>query len=270
MKQLPKVIKNVSSDLNTFINEEIPIFYQSITTNFKVDKNESDNLLREVTDTFLEKLSRTFNASEMVLNLRSDSERILELVKQANASEVLADDIKTGFDIDTLLNEAVNALKGEIDQVDFDLSKFSEDSGSIIDGIKEAVQEFNSSTYITQMLPQIEDDITNVLINYYQYFYYTLLVVSVFVLFLFLLYATGLVGICARRTNLSKRQCCHRTTMARIMLAGVGFFFIFSWLLLVFSITMLVPGIFARQLVCKPAIEIENNQLFKVNSTSYA
>ncbi len=264
MKEVPVILKNVRTDLDSFTKNEIPVFYQSVTENFKIDQNDSDQLLKTVSETFLKKFSTTFNTSELVTDLRKDSDTIINLVTSSNSTVVppeLVKEIQKNFDFDSQINQIFKEINDELNSIKIDLSKFSDSSSMIVDKAKEFIESTNTSELFTE----IEDDVTKAVNNYYSYFYYTLIIVSVFFLFLFLLYATGLAGICARRTNLARKQCCHRTTLARMMLAGIGFFFIFSWLFLIFSVTMSVPGVFVRHLVCKPLIEIENNQLFQVD-----
>ncbi len=87
---------------------------------------------------------------------------------------------------------------------------------------------------------------------------------SVFMLFLYILFGIGLTGICARRTKISIRQSCHRSSLARMMMSGVGFYFIFGWIILLLSTILIIPGIGLRHLGCKPAIELEKNDIFLV------
>lgn len=89
--------------------------------------------------------------------------------------------------------------------------------------------------------------------------------VNVAILFLFLLYSIGTVGICARRSSPKRRNCCDRTTHAKLLLSGVGFFVLFSFLILILAIALLVPGILFRQVICTPVIEIENSKLYTNN-----
>lgn len=94
--------------------------------------------------------------------------------------------------------------------------------------------------------------------------YFSLTVISVFILFLFLIFGTGLAGICARRRQFSIKKTCHRGMLSKILLSGTAFFYLFSWIIILFSVTLYVPGISFRQFICKPAIDIENNQLVQV------
>ncbi len=87
--------------------------------------------------------------------------------------------------------------------------------------------------------------------------------VNVIILFIFLLYSMGTIGICARRSSPKKKKCCDRTTHAKLLLSAVGFFILFGLLFLFAAIALLVPGILLRQVVCKPVIEIENSELYR-------
>lgn len=100
--------------------------------------------------------------------------------------------------------------------------------------------------------------------RYYDYFYFIIMGISGFMLLLFILYSFGLAGMCARRTHHNYKQTCHRGVSANFLLSGVGFYFIFSWAILIVCICLYVPGIFARHGVCVPAIQMENNELFNV------
>jgi cytochrome c biogenesis factor len=89
--------------------------------------------------------------------------------------------------------------------------------------------------------------------------------VCLFILFLFVLFSSGLSGVCARRKHKNIKQSCHRGVSANFLMSGVVFYFLFSWLLVLIAITIFVPGILIRQFACKPLIELDNNKLFDVS-----
>ena len=88
--------------------------------------------------------------------------------------------------------------------------------------------------------------------------------VSAFMLFLFIMYAFGLAGMCARRKHKNYKQACHRGTSSNFLMASTGFYFLFSWLIVLICIVLYVPGITIRHLACKPAIELDSNEVVKV------
>jgi hypothetical protein len=101
-------------------------------------------------------------------------------------------------------------------------------------------------------------------LSFYGMFYYGVLGVSTFMLFLFLMYSFGLAGMCARRKHQNYKQCCHRGTSANFLLASTGFYFLFTWIIILVCIAFYVPGVTVRQFACKPAIELEANTIFNV------
>jgi hypothetical protein len=62
----------------------------------------------------------------------------------------------------------------------------------------------------------------------------------------------------------SFKQTCHRGKSARFFIAATALLFLFSWVLVIVSVALYIPGILARQGICKPLIELEDNQLFVV------
>jgi hypothetical protein len=86
----------------------------------------------------------------------------------------------------------------------------------------------------------------------------------VFVLLLFVLFSLGLAGMCSRRMHNSYKQTCHRGKSARFFLTAIALFFLFSWVLIIVATVLYIPGIMVRQAICKPLIELEDNQLFVV------
>ena len=89
--------------------------------------------------------------------------------------------------------------------------------------------------------------------------------VCLFILLLFILFSSGLSGVCARRKHKNIKQSCHRGVSANFLMSGVTFFYLFSWLLVLIAILLFVPGILMRQFACKPLIELENNKIFEVS-----
>jgi hypothetical protein len=90
----------------------------------------------------------------------------------------------------------------------------------------------------------------------------------VFILLLFVLFSLGLAGMCSRRMHNSFKQSCHRGKSAKFFLAAIGLFYLFSWTLVIVGVVLYVPGITARQGICKPLIELEDNPLFMVQISS--
>ena len=86
--------------------------------------------------------------------------------------------------------------------------------------------------------------------------------VSIFVLIMFCFNSIGLAGMCSGRMHNTYNQTCHRGISANFFMTAVGLFFIFSWALILVCIFLYVPGVMLRHTVCKPLIELEDNQLF--------
>lgn len=81
---------------------------------------------------------------------------------------------------------------------------------------------------------------------------------------LFLLFSLGLAGIFCNRKQNNYHQTCHRGMSSNLLLAAVGLFFIFAIILAAASVSLSLFGIFARQLVCKPSIDLNQNEAFRV------
>ena len=143
------------------------------------------------------------------------------------------------------VNQKLEEFKSITDQYSTDLEAFAHK-------LNTSVQSF------------INDPQTKVYSNYYAIFYYVVLGVSTFMLFLFLMYAFGLAGMCARRKHANYKQCCHRGTSANFLLASAGFYFLFTWIIIIVCIVFYVPGVTVRQFACKPAMELEQNTIFNV------
>ena len=99
-------------------------------------------------------------------------------------------------------------------------------------------------------------------LTYYKYFYYSIMGVSAFMLFMFVMYAFGLAGMCARRKHENFKQTCHRGTSANFLLASSGFYFLSMWVLVVICMAFYLPGITVRHLACKPALQLEESDVF--------
>ena len=91
------------------------------------------------------------------------------------------------------------------------------------------------------------------------YRYFILMGVSVFMLLWFILYSTGLAGLCARRANETLSQFFHRGVSANLLMTGVGFFFLFSSILVAICIILFTPGIITRQFISRPLIYSHDN-----------
>lgn len=253
VQRLPKVLGKLRSDINEFNDNEMPVFYASIITNLKLNEIEKNNLINEITEKNLNEFFEVVNESDLFKSLKNDINTIKGLAFRSKTLEVLANQTND-IDLDIYINKYKDQLKEQIKNINLD--KFSESINSTVDSIKQMANKG---------LEILNEDITpkvnkywSIFSIYYDYFYFSLMVISVFILFLFLIYAFGLAGICARR---SQAQCCERSKLARLLLSGVVFFFLFSWLILIFSVTLYVPGVTFRHLICKPAIELENNQI---------
>lgn len=274
IKEVPKVFGNIKSDLIEFNQNEMPTFYESVIQNFKLERNDTSDLIRNVSVIFMDKYSSVLNDSLLITKLKSEVQKLIDLAVKVD--QKIADKLKKEFNIDSALNETVSAMENVFGQIDLDKieSGFSDTISSKVDIIRNLTEKYVkqldgiigiNGTQVDMFGAAVKkiDKVIWLSAQYYQYFYYTLLAVCVFVLFLFFLYSTGLVGILARRTSSFKSQCCHRTIHSRLIMSGVGFFFLFSWILMILAITLYIPGIAMRHMVCKPAIEIENNQFAK-------
>ena len=100
--------------------------------------------------------------------------------------------------------------------------------------------------------------------NYYKYFYGAIMGVNVFMLCLFLMYSLGIAGMCCRRKQSNYKQCGDRGTTANFLLAAAGLYFLLAWFLIIVCIGFFLPGIALRQFACKPALELESNELFNM------
>ena len=95
--------------------------------------------------------------------------------------------------------------------------------------------------------------------------YYVKLGLSGLCTLLFLLFSLGLAGIFCNRKQNNYHQSCHRGIASNLLLAAVGLFFIFAITMAVSAAVLSIFGIFGRQLVCKPAIDLNQNEAFQVN-----
>lgn len=98
---------------------------------------------------------------------------------------------------------------------------------------------------------------------FYQYFYYFLLGICIFVLSLFILHSLGLAGMCSRRMHNNYKQTCHRGISANFFLAATSIYFIFGIFLIVLCIAMFLPGILIRD-VCRPVLKLDDDQTFSL------
>lgn len=149
--------------------------------------------------------------------------------------------------------------KNLLKQVNQNLQEFKSITDQYSTGLEAFAHKLNTSVQSF-----ISDPQTKVYSNYYAIFYYVVLGVSTFMLFLFLMYAFGLAGMCARRKHANYKQCCHRGTSANFLLASAGFYFLFTWIIIIVCIIFYVPGVTVRQFACKPAMELEQNTIFNV------
>ena len=118
--------------------------------------------------------------------------------------------------------------KNLLKQVNQNLQEFKSITDQYSTGLEAFAHKLNTSVQSF-----ISDPQTKVYSNYYAIFYYVVLGVSTFMLFLFLMYAFGLAGMCARRKHANYKQCCHRGTSANFLLASAGFYFLFTWIIII-------------------------------------
>lgn len=258
---IPEVLSKLRKDLNFYNDEEMPKFYNSIATNLKFDKNETNDIRSDIVENYVNNYMVTLKDTAILKEIRSKMDSIKE-----SAALLFKDDInelenfQEIFSLDATLEGFNRFLLNEIEtrnsNINLNLSRPVNVTVSMV------------KSNIDIMMKYINDDVTpkansfwKLFQVYYDYVYFSLTVICVFILFLFLIFGTGLAGICARRAQFSIKRTCHRGVLSRLLLSGCGFFFLFSWIILLFSVTLYVPGVSFRQFICKPAIEIENNQL---------
>jgi len=263
INSMPSLLNSTFEDVKSFNENEMAEFFKVMSNNIEALGDRVGELKNDTTELFRRSFVITLMNSKMI----SDYNTTIEHIKQ-NVDENLRESLNNLFSINTLIDNVPSNTENNVFLTSFDkiFSSFSLNSQNYLNKIQNS-SSFVLNTISDQILPTYPK-----YLKYYDYCYFTLMVVSVFMLFLFVLYAIGLTGICARRTQQHMKQSCHRSSLARLMLSGVGFYFIFSWLLLIVSVTLFVPGIAFRHMVCKPAIEIENNQIYQtildVNKTS--
>lgn len=170
------------------------------------------------------------------------------------------------YKIDNLIIELTKKLRGDTKFVF--MNHVNELIKTIADGQKTKMAEIkqielpHALTFINQTLNPKLDKFFTLLPLYYDYFYFIIMGICAFMLIMFILYTFGLAGMCARRTHHNYKQTCHRGVSANFLLAGVGFYFLFSWIILIVCIILFVPGILTRHGVCSPATQLEKNELF--------
>lgn len=265
-------VKKLKSQIPQFVNK---------TQHFQVEfDNEINFILKESFDRLAKVPDTIFNKPEdldQINKLKDEIKRLHEILTSENTKnlfskyEQFSDRLKTFFkelkNKDAILSLSIETeMKNQlpINEVSSKLKPFSDSIFSMIKSFSEAHQP-NQNIQVTSKTPSSDEtyEIFNTINNYYKYFYMVLMSICLFILFLFVLYGSGMGGICARRKHKNIKQSCHRGVSANFLMCGVYFYFMFSWIAVLISIILFVPGISVRHLVCKPLIELDNNQIFK-------
>jgi hypothetical protein len=98
--------------------------------------------------------------------------------------------------------------------------------------------------------------------NYFNY-YYAILILSSFMLLLFILFSFGLLGVCCPRPRPEYKKSCNRGNAASCLTCGVLLFFLFASIIMAVCSVFLVSGMLTRQMICEPLIQLDDNQLVK-------
>lgn len=259
VKNIDVVLKNINEDLNKVNNDNMIIFYESISTNLKIEKNESSILITDISEKFIESFSNVLLESNLIATLKDDVQNITTLAQVSDHPDLIVETIQKDLNTSQIITDLMAKIKQKLEEIDSDIDfPLSDD---MVENLKSIV-DTNVDYFNKTLAPKIEDFLKNYL-SYYDYFYVGLIIISVFFLILFLTYSLGLLGVCARKSRLNHKPSCQRRCHAGLIITGITLFFIFAGLVLVLALTLYVPGIIMRHGVCKLAIEIETNQLYK-------
>jgi len=272
-------VKKMESDFLVFLNK---------TKDRKQLQTQLDSILKASVDLFAK------DFSNKMINETEENDRKLtktEIKRQhtdltSEETKKTAEDFKAlssqiGFDAN-LLDEFFKKINDKNPDSPFNMvisfsletliiSNFGEQMKSISDELGKVLNAMTSQIPSEKLIQNMtkplyeksySEQFTSIN-NFYRYFYMSLMSLCLFVLFLFVLFGSGMGGICARRKHKNIKQSCHRGVSASFLMCGVSFYFLFSWIAVITAVILFVPGISIRHLVCKPLIELDNNQLFK-------
>ncbi|XP_067672731.1 prominin-1-like isoform X2 [Haliotis asinina] len=142
------------------------------------------------------------------------------------------------------LDQAKQNASGEVqDQIKASVDKLDDIRSSIKKQIGDFRTQFNQTTkFASDAMKSLNETTTPSMLKIYDYVWYAGIGVSSVYLLIVLCYYLGvLFGICGERPGYDA-PCCNKGIGANFLMAGVGFSFIFSWLLMLLVIVFFIIG----------------------------
>lgn len=294
----PNALKSSVRDLNGFLGSDVPHFFNR--TDQQIDMIKADvsrlfddsivafvsskkpvkEFLSEFNTTLapkLKDLSDSFNRIVPYLEIVEgfakifDNAEFNELVSNLRSEQVLNEMLNTTsiLNLNTILSSLSNSKLWESEKNEIINDLVTQKLNTIksqLHSVSDTVKSFNKAHFQSPEKSLANLDLKG-LLHVYDYFYYVILAVSVFMLVIFLMHSCGLAGMCARRKHQNYKQCCHRGISANFLLASSSFYFLFAWVLIIVCIALYLPGMTVRQFACKPLIDLEHNDIFNVLKT---
>lgn len=280
------VLKTNLNEFKKIESEKLPIFIKNVEKNVKTIENDTSKIitssLERLTQLYLksmlidmeslENLDKQFTdaTKELRFNLTTnDTVNLIEAFKsfsndnQKRTIDKFLDEINSN-------NSALNFLNGDL-SIENQIKKLVENS-NIDSSFNKKLEDIVTTSL--KLLQKTIDNTTDQYVSeknlvyverfekYYEFLYIALIGICLFVLFLFILFSIGMVGICARRKHKNIKQTCHRGVSANLLCSGAVFYFLFAWTFIIASICLFVPGITFRHFICKPLIELDQNNIF--------
>ena len=231
---------------------------ETLGTELQDFKTDADNKLTNIpgTDEIRAKLKD--------LNIEADFSRVSDISKEIDTiSSVIGDDIvgkinegkatfdKIASDIQVDISSNINKAKNQTEVVQKEVDKYVNDIVKTADSLN--FTSWKSS--INKVKPIVKDS--------GEYFWYAGIgLSSVLLLVVLCNYLGFLFGVCGERPG-RNASACNRGVGANCLLAGVGFMFLFGWLLMIVTMVIFLAGGVTHAELCRHFVQPETSKAIK-------
>ncbi|XP_030047072.1 prominin-1 [Microcaecilia unicolor] len=218
-------------------------------------------------------ICNSIKASLTHLNINANFSGLPDVNPQlASVNDVLKTDLSSlvqeGY---AALNDTPELVQNQTKNIKSDINNVFESIGSNITSFSKVIPFRYLLSNLTVHLSQSETYIRNYFPVMEQYDFYRwlgFLVLCCMVVLVLIFYYLGLLcGACGYDRNASPTtRGCISNTAGNFLMIGVGFSFIFSWILMIIVVVTFIGGGNIEKLICEP---FEDRALFKVLDTPY-
>ncbi|XP_064594649.1 prominin-1-A-like isoform X2 [Liolophura sinensis] len=193
------------------------------------------------------------NVLPMVRNLKMEA-NFSRLDRLRNISSTVRNDVNVQRGIDEAESHITRVKESAKEKVQTEVNKAVNIARKIREDIKSALESVQTQLKQVKIPASTQRSLNDAKIRvdeYGKYWWYAGIGISCLCLLIVVFHYFGLLyGFCGERPG-EDAQCCHRGMGANLLMAGVGFSFLFGWLLMLVTVILFIPGGVVYTEVCR-------------------